>query len=194
MLRALFLFLAVLGVLSAGCGSQPVRPERLAYQAFDPVLKPHAPRPYNSLLYSKSLTTLERLGPVGSSAQASIAPLLKPDSFLLLVIPQPPVRCEPEKVVAVTRKGTSVRIMLRSGSAAVSASSSACPPTPVSLIAVRERSLPSGDFTLEVVDEAGSAGWEGFSETISTTTPCFDGKPAAICSNLTSVGVSGSNS
>lgn len=189
----LFTLLVVLGVVSASCSSQPVRTERLAYQAFDPVLKPHAARPYNSVLYSTSLRTLEKLGPLATADQASIAPDLKPDSFLLLVIPQPPVRCNPDKVVGVTRKGGTVKIMLTSGSVGISPFHTACPPTPVSLVALRKQSLPAGGFTLQVTDRAGAAGWIEYSQIISTTQSCFEGKPATECQAGTSDYVSGSN-
>ncbi|MGC1184372.1 MAG: hypothetical protein WBA31_04365 [Candidatus Dormiibacterota bacterium] len=189
MLKKLVVLLGVLGVLLAGCNSEPARTEHLAYLAFDPVLKPHAPRPYNSLVYSTSLTTLEKLGPLASSDQASIAPLLKPKSVLFLLIPQPPVPCVPEHVVGVTRRGATVKFTLRSGTAYLSG----CLPTPVSLVAVAERSLPSGDFTVQVLDQAGSDGWMEFSEQISTTMSCFDGQRVSDCVYVTSAQMSSGN-
>ena len=189
MLKKLVLLLGVLGVLSAGCSSTPVRTEHLAYSAFDPVLKPHSPRPYNSLVYSTSLTTLEELGPLARSAQTSIAPLLKPDSVLFLVIPQPPVPCEPERVAGVTRRGSTVKFTLHSESAYAAG----CLPTPVTLIALRKASLPSGFFTVQVLDEAGSDGWIQFSEQISTTVSCFDGTRVTDCVYVTSAQMSSAN-
>lgn len=72
MLKQLALLLSLAAVLLAGCSSVQPRPQRLPYQAFEPSLKSHALRPYNSLLYSTSLITLHRLGPLAASATITI--------------------------------------------------------------------------------------------------------------------------
>jgi hypothetical protein len=125
---------------------------------------------------------LERFGPLAPSTRE---PRGDPDRYFLLLIPQPPDGCDSTSVVAMNRQGDEVRIRLRSRPSALGI----CPPPPISLVALSEQSLPVGWFEIDVRDTSTSGSYSGFSEEISTTTSCFDGKPTMSCVDVTSAEV-----